>query len=69
MGPNSAANPALPCIERASLAREAAVGNADTYVDALDAIVAPKTSPHRTPGRAARPAVVAATALEARRSS
>ena len=57
-GPNSAAQAVFPWNERATAARDAAVGNSDAYEDADAAIVPPNTSPHSAPWNDARRAVV-----------
>src|SRR6476646_2523002 len=69
MIPKSASKPRLPSSVAATAARDAASGNAETYVVADDAISAPKMTPHRTPPRAARFAVVTNTVRAGRRSS
>ncbi len=61
--PKTASNPALPCTDSASWAREAAVGKVEEKAVSVAAIVAPKTKPHRAPARPARRAVVTATVL------
>jgi hypothetical protein len=65
-GPKSADHAVLPSNVRAIASLDAAVGNTPAYEAAADAIVAPKTSPQRSPPLAARHAVVVATIHAAR---